>query len=199
MLAAVLGFALAACTGSASTTTQDPKTASTESEDVAVDRSSTSTTPIHAPEPMPDEEIGDFLVRCYAEYGIVARNLADETEVSEGSGAIAFPGDQPTEARQEAGEACTAAAMAAGLIINFDDPDQVRAFYREAVVPFYECLIANDYPVPDLPSEEIFVQAPLDWDPYALMGTFTPIEASKACNAPPGFGVLDLRGVDVSE
>jgi hypothetical protein len=198
LLSAVFCLVAVACTGSASTsTTGDHEAAPDESEEF-VD-SPPSSISRRAPAPTPDEDVGDYLVRCFAEYGIVARNLANETEIPGESSALFFPGNQPIEARQDAAEQCTAAARAAGLIVDFDDPDQVRVFYREAMVPFHECLVANDYPVPDLPTEEAFVEAPLDWDPYALMGGLTPLETSEDCPAPQGFGVVDLRGVDVSD
>jgi hypothetical protein len=138
------------------------------------------------------------LVRCYAEYGIVAENLADRAEIPDGSFAIAFPGNQPEEAMEEARERCTEAAAGGGLFVDYDDSDQLRKFYREVVVGFYECLVAHDYPVPALPSEEVFVESRGDWDAYSLMGPFTGVEASKTCPA-QGFGVLDLRNVDLGE
>jgi hypothetical protein len=66
------------------------------------------------------------------------------------------------------------------------------------VVGFYQCLVEHDYPVPLLPSEDVYVETKGDWDPYSLMGLFTRVEASKTCPA-EGLGVIDLRNADISD
>jgi hypothetical protein len=142
---AIVALTVAACSGSASTST-------TRGTPAGDQRGS----------------LGDFRVRCYAEYGIVAEKLSEKfpDQGFPDDDAVFIADNYQQALVQEVSEKCDKAAIATGLIRDERDPAVLREIYRERV-ELYECLVENGYPASVPPSEEVLLEEDGAWDTAA--------------------------------
>ncbi len=101
----------------------------------------------------------EFMAGCLAEFGIAA-------EYDPRSGALSIGvGSDQSEVLEEALQACR---RRAGLPVDGPDEAYLRDYYP-FLVELYRCLVAEGFPVPELVTEETFVEEGGLWHPYELM------------------------------
>lgn len=150
------------------------------------------------PLPLANEDLGDFIVRCYAEFGIFAENLKTKYPEALITAALALsvPRQDPL-AEGIAEEKCRTTAIDSGLAVDWSDPQQLRELYTELVL-LMSCLDTNGYPTPDLPSEDGFVESRGDFDPYSSVAVSGTLRSAVEDCPSENFGIVDLSGVDLS-
>ncbi len=112
--------------------------------------------------PVPDaSEVAhyEFMVDCLAGFGIPAEYDPETGGLSIGAGA------EQSEALTEALEACR---LRAGLPVGGPSEEYLRGYYP-LLVRLYDCLVAEGFVVPELVSEEAFVEGGGGWHPYQVL------------------------------
>jgi len=185
----LVAFVLASCSGTAPTTSQLPETVSTTNANRDLD-------PL--PRPLDGEDQADFFVRCFAHFGVVAYNVRKEFPDAYVGGGVRIVIPEGTNPAQQAQmQRCIEVAVEAGISFDRDDPEQVKAKY-EGLLELLDCLTEKGFAVPDPPSQDLFLEAKGDFDPYIAMGLFSIKEASRACPS-DWFSIGDYSDVDLSK
>lgn len=201
---AAVALMAAACGSTTTDTTQGDPVSTAVATSITTSEPTTSTMTIDLdsvvpPLPYADEDLGDFLVRCYAEFGIVAVNLKREypDAVITAPLAISTAPNQDPVAKQKASDECFAVAMDVGLAVDWTDQDQLREVYRETI-KLLECMDEHGYPTPDLPSEDVFVESQGAFDPYVkISGTAVHRQLAEDCPS-EYYGIVDLSEIDLN-
>ena len=151
------------------------------------------------PLPLPGEDVNDYYVRCYAHIGLVAYNMKREfpdrpwgpASVFIPSSAVPFTDEQRSHHQR-----CNEVAIAYGIAFDENDPEQVRERYQD-YLDLVDCLAAHGYPVPNVPSAEVFIEAKgADFDPFSQISVLDRIKPGELCPS-DSYGVGDMRGLDL--
>lgn len=100
----------------------------------------------------------------------------------DGGGLTVAFGNQE-EAYREVQATCEQAAVDRGLVEERTPPDDeaLAAFY-DAYMLTYDCLVEHDYPVPDRPSKETYIESGhTRWHPYDALADWQVISVEKVC------------------
>ena len=148
------------------------------------------------PAPVPGEDPGDFMVRCFAEWGIVVFNLKREFPDHQFTSGLQLwaPDGQPYA--PEANHTCYRILQDHGLAYDEDDPQQLAQMYQ-VLLDLLRCLDEHGYPAFDPPSEEVWMETKGDYDPFLGMGIWSALDATKDCPTEFPGGVGDMRNLDL--